>query len=53
VQNFQRLVDLLKRFRTEQPSSVAHGAPLANGVIDSLLSFASPGPEQEAIPHSA
>jgi hypothetical protein len=35
--NFQRLVDLLKRFRTEQPSSVAHGAPLANGVIDSMV----------------
>ncbi|TKA57381.1 hypothetical protein B0A53_00610 [Rhodotorula sp. CCFEE 5036] len=33
----RRLVDLLKRFRTEQPSSVAHGAPLANGVIDSMV----------------
>ncbi|GAA5862630.1 hypothetical protein JCM3774_001084 [Rhodotorula dairenensis] len=33
----RRLVDLLKRFRTEQPSSVAQGAPLANGVIDSMV----------------
>ncbi|POY72706.1 hypothetical protein BMF94_4536 [Rhodotorula taiwanensis] len=33
----RRLVDLLKRFRAEQPSAMAQGAPLANGVIDSMI----------------
>lgn len=33
----QRLVDLLKRFRAEQPSAMAQGAPLANGVIDCMI----------------
>ncbi|GAA6013482.1 hypothetical protein JCM8202_000701 [Rhodotorula sphaerocarpa] len=33
----KRLVDLLKRFRAEQPSTASQGAPLANGVIDSMI----------------
>lgn len=33
----QRLVDLLKRLRREQPASTPFSAPLANGTIDSMV----------------
>ncbi|GAA5892892.1 hypothetical protein JCM8208_004118 [Rhodotorula glutinis] len=33
----QRLMELLKRMRREQPSSYASAAPLANGFVDSMI----------------
>lgn len=37
TRTLQRLMELLKRMRREQPSSYASAAPLANGFVDSMI----------------